>query len=197
MADDVPPVGVPPSVPSDEASAHVLDEAERHFLRDGYAGTRLAAVADGLGIRTASLYHHAPGGKRHLWERVVARALARHRDGLRAAAASAEGLREQLVAMARWQLSQPAVHVVAVVARDDGMAEALYNALMLPVADVLRAAQARGEARRDVAPDLFAGVFASSVDGLRAAERDGALPAPAGDLARAVVHLLVDGAGTR
>ena len=184
-------------LPSDDASAHVLDEAERHFLRDGYAGTRLAAVAAALGIRPASLYHHAPGGKRQLWDRVVARALARHRDGLRVAAAGAAGFREQLVAMALWQLSQPAVHVVAVAAQEPGMAEALYDALMQPVADALRDAQARGEARADLAPDLFAGVFASAVAGLRAAERDGALPAEAEDLALAVVDLLVAGAGTR
>ena len=182
--------------PSDDASAHVLDEAERHFLRDGYAGTRLAAIAHALGIRTASLYHHAPGGKRHLWERVVARALDRHRDGLRGAAASSAHLREQLVAMARWQLSQPAVHAVAVAAQEPGTAEALYDALMAPVAEAVREAQARGEARADVAPDLFAGVFASAVAGLRAAERDAALPETAAALAEAVVGLLMDGAGT-
>ena len=184
-------------VPSDDASAHVLDEAERHFLRDGYAGTRLAAVAGALGIRSASLYHHAPGGKRQLWDRVVGRALARHRDGLRAAAQTDTDLRAQLVAMALWQLSQPAVHVVAVAAREPGMAEALYDALMQPVADALRRAQARGEARPDRAPDLFAGVFASAVAGLHAAERDGVLPAPVHVLAEAVASLLVDGAGTR
>ena len=103
--------------PSDAASARVLDEAERMFLARGYAGARLRDLAAALGVQPASLYHHAPGGKRHLWDRVVGRALARHRDGLRSAAAEAgPGLRAQLAGMAVWFLSQPAVHVVSVTA---------------------------------------------------------------------------------
>ena len=208
--DEPPVVGrepslIPPSrplpAPSDSASAHVLDAAERVFLERGYAGTRLRDLADALGIKTASLYHHAPGGKRELWDRVVGRALNRHRDGLRAAAVAADpDLRAQLEAMAGWLLSQPPVNVAAVGAADAGaaseayeMAERMYDALMSPVAEVYRAAQERGDVRRDPHPDLFSGVFVTAVNGLAATARAGALPRPADALAVEIVSLLLDG----
>ncbi len=188
--------------PTDAASAHVLDAAERMFLAHGYAGARLRDLAADLGIQPASLYHHAPGGKRHLWERVVGRALARHREGLRAAAAGAgPDLRGQLVAMAVWLLSQPALNAVTLAASDPAepgaLSERLYDALMVPVGDALRDAQARGEARGDVSPDLFAGVFVSAVAGLGPADRAGSLPRPATDLARDIVALLLTGVEPR
>ena len=190
--------------PSDDASAHVLDAAERVFLERGYAGTRLRDLADALGIRPASLYHHAPGGKRELWDRVLTRALDRHRDGLRAAAdAAGADLRAQLEAMAGWLLAHPPVNVAAVAAGEAGSspgaeahetAERMYGALMVPVAEVYRAAQDRGEATGRFDPDLFSGVFVAAVNALAATGRAGSLPHPAEDLAAEVVGLLIDGA---
>ncbi|MEM1115146.1 MAG: TetR/AcrR family transcriptional regulator [Bacteroidota bacterium] len=192
--------------PSDAASAHVLDAAERVFLERGYAGTRMRDLADALGIRPASLYYHAPGGKAELWQRVVDRAFDRHEAGLRdAAEAAGPDLRAQLEAMAAWLLSQPPVNVVAVAASemtkaDEGeahaTAERMYAAMMVPVADALRAAATRGEVERDLAPDLIAGVFVAAVNGLAPAERAGSLPRPAADLGRDVVRLLLDGAAS-
>ncbi|WP_420454897.1 TetR/AcrR family transcriptional regulator [Rubrivirga sp.] len=185
------------------ASAHVLDAAERVFLERGYAGTRLRDIADVLGIRPASLYHHAPGGKRELWDRVVARAFDRHRDGLRTAAEQAgPTLRDELVSMASWLLAQPPVNVAALAASDIGAApkdeahetaERMYQSLMVPIADVYRAAQERGEALSVPHPDLFSGVFVAAVNGLAATERAGSLPRAANDLAAEVVSLLLDG----
>ena len=193
--------------PSDDASAHVLDAAERVFLERGYAGTRLRDLAGALGIKPASLYHHAPGGKRELWDRVLGRAMDRHRDGLRAAAhAAGPDLRAQLEAMAGWLLAQPPVNVAAVAAADTASApeteahetaERIYSALMVPVADVYRAAQERGEARAHPHPDLFSGVFVAAVNALAATGRAGSLPRPAPELAAEMVGLLLDGVRTR
>ena len=192
--------------PSDEASAHVLDAAERVFLERGYAGTRMRDLADALGIRAPSLYHHAPGGKAELWGRVVDRALARHEAGLRAAAADAPDLRGRLVAMAGWILSQPPVNVVAVAASEMGTAEVadahaigerIYGALMVPVAEVFRAAAGRGEIRDEPAPDLLAGLFVAGVNGLLPADRAGSLPAPAVALGEQIVDVILKGARGR
>lgn len=193
--------------PSDDASAHVLDAAERLFLERGFDGARLRDVAAALGIRSASLYYHAPGGKRELWERVLQRALDRHRAGLRQAAdASGADLRAQLVAMAGWLVSQPPVNVVAVAtsrmsATVDGeapsTAERLYESLMTPVADAFVAAQRRGDIAPAPSADLLAGVFVSAMNGLLPAAAAGALPRPAEDLAAEIVDILIDGVRPR
>ena len=181
------------------ATDRVLDAAERAFLERGYAGARLRGIADALGIQPASLYHHAPGGKAELWRRVVDRAFERHHSGMRAAL-DCDALREGLLAAAAWLLSQPPIRVTALASEPsapDGGAgaagERAYAALMVPVADAVRAAQARGEVR-DIAPDLFAGVFVASINGLGPAAEADSLPRPAGTLATEVVDLLLQGA---
>ena len=186
--------------PSDAASAHVLDAAERVFLERGYAGTRMRDLADALGIRAPSLYHHAPGGKAELWRRVVDRALDRHEAGLRGAAAQADGLRARLGAMSDWLLSQPPVNVVALAASSAGtddeagdVAERMYRALMVPVAEVFLEAAERGEARPDPAPDLLAGLFVTAINGMLPAARACSLPAPAAALGRQIIDVILDG----
>lgn len=173
------------------------------FLERGFAGTRLRDLAVALGMKAASLYYHAPGGKEELWRRVVTRALDRHRDGLRAAANEASAdLRAQLVAMADWLLSQPPVNVVTLATADlpsapeaeaHAVAEQMYEALMVPVAEAVRAAQDRGAVRNHPAPDLLAGVFVTSINGLLPVARAGSLPKPKEELAREIVDVLLDG----
>ncbi len=192
---------------SDDPSSRILDAAEAVFLERGYAGTRLRDLGAALGIQVPSLYHHAPGGKRELWDRVLTRAFDRHRDGLTAAAGAAgPDVRRQLVAMALWLLDQPRVNVAALAVADAGSSasaeahqtsERLYEAIMKPVAEVYREAQARGDAVSTLHPDLFSGVFVSAVNGLAAADRAGSLPRPRHELAEEVVALLLDGARPR
>ena len=182
----------------------LLDEAERIFLERGYGGTRLAEVANALGIKTASLYHHAPGGKKELWRLVVDRALGRHREGLRRAATQGSPrLREQLVAMTRYLIGQPPVNVVHLAATSgpqdvpDGVphiSERLYTTLMLPIRKAYQAAQDRGEVSGRFTVDMFAGVFLSAANGLVAAAHAGSLPGEAETLAEDMVDLLLVGA---
>ncbi len=191
------------NAPSDAASAHVLDEAERMFLKRGYAGTRLRDLASALGMKPASLYYHAPGGKAELWRRVMTRALDRHRGGLRAAASEAgPDLESQLIAMADWLLSQPPVNVVTLAASNlqaapeeeaHDTAERMYEGLMVPLAEAFRAAQERGEVRGHPHPDLLAGVFVTAINGLLPVARAGSLPKPKEELGREIVDVLLDG----
>lgn len=49
-----------------DTSERALVAAEKLLIRGGYANLSLDGVADALGIRTPSLYHHFPGGKEEL-----------------------------------------------------------------------------------------------------------------------------------
>ena len=179
----------------------VLDEAERVFLEKGFAGARLREIASALGMRPASLYHHAPGGKAELWERVLDRALERHRVALTDAAEAGGPLRETLGAMARWLLSQPAVNVASVAVGDvragapeaaRALSERLYGALMVPVAEAFRRAEASGEIG-GAAPDLLAGMFVAAIQDLVPAAHAGTLPRPPEALADAIIGVMLDG----
>ena len=192
--------------PSDEASAHVLDAAERLFLERGFAGVRVRDLADAIGIQAASLYYHAPGGKKELWDRVVQRALARHRRELASALDATRGdLEAQLRAAAAWLLSQPPVNVVAVATAQIGTApedeahavsEQVYESLMRPISTAFADAQAQGAIREGPAPDLLAGVFVAAINGLAPAGRAGSLPAPPQALAEEIVDVILNGLAT-
>lgn len=89
----------------------VLQTAEHLFSERGYAAVTLRDIADALGIKQASLYYHAPGGKEELFVQVTERGLERHRVGLENAINEAgDGLRARLYAAAGWLLSQPSIN---------------------------------------------------------------------------------------
>lgn len=93
------------------ARERVLHTAEHLFSERGYAAVTLRDIADALGIKQASLYYHAPGGKEELFVQVTERGLERHRVGLEDALGEAsDTLRDQLRAAARWLLSQPSIN---------------------------------------------------------------------------------------
>jgi len=138
-----------------EARERVLQAAERLFAERGYAAVTLRDIAAAVGIRHASLYHHAPGGKEELFIEVTERSLERHRHGLTSALAHAEpNIQAQLRAAANWLLSQPPMDLVRMnnsdmPAIDPAHAERLMyiagDALLEPIAAVLAQAQARDE----------------------------------------------------
>lgn len=199
-------IQIPLAESGTESREHVLDAAERLFLERGYAGTRLRDLADALGIKPASLYHHAPGGKKELWQRVMDRSFDRHHANLRTAAEQAgDDLRGQLVAMADWLLSQPPMNVVALAASDvltasqpdaHDVSERIYEGIMVPVRDAFQSARDRGEIG-DASADLLAGMFVASVNGLVPSEHAGSLPHSAQVLATAAIDVLLDGARPR
>ena len=58
--------GQVPQTRRKDTSERALAAAEKLLVRGGYANLSLDGVADALGIRTPSLYHHFPGGKEEL-----------------------------------------------------------------------------------------------------------------------------------
>ena len=144
-------------------------------MERGYAAVTMQDIASTLGIRQASLYYHAPGGKEELFIRVMERSLDRHREGLSGAIGGAPPeLGAQLSAAAGWLLSQPPLDLMRIArsdmdAIDKGEAMRLslklYQSLLAPMAAMFAQASERGECR-DLDPDLLAGSFLSVIDSI-------------------------------
>ena len=75
--------------------AKILDVAEALFARWGYAGVGLREVADGVGLRKSSLFHHFPT-KLDLYNEVMGRVLVRLDERISPAIRSHAGHAERL-----------------------------------------------------------------------------------------------------
>jgi len=189
-------VGVPAVEPS-PARERLLDVAERLFQERGLARVTMREIADAVGIRQASLYHHAPRGKAQLYREVFERMIARHRVGLETALRVAgPRLRPRLRAVADWYVGQAPMNFLRMMTSDmpalgDDEAAALagpaYAALMQPITEALRAAERAGEARA-VDPDLVAGSLLAILDAVAFAERR----AYGADDQRAMAYTMID-----
>lgn len=154
-----------------DARERVLDAAEKLFAERGYRAVTLKDIATAIGIRHASLYHHVPGGKEELFIEVTERNLARHREGIAAAIAeSPQHVRAQLKAVADWLIAQPPMDLIRMVNSDMPaidpqqawrLSEMASEAMIEPLHELLRQAQARGEIDHD---DL--GVIAGGLLGM-------------------------------
>jgi AcrR family transcriptional regulator len=164
-----------------DARERVLDAAEKLFAERGYRAVTLKDIAAEIGIRHASLYHHAPGGKQELFIEVTERNLARHRDGIAAAiAASPPDVRAQLKAVARWLIDQPPMDLIRMVNSDMPaidpeeawrLSRLASEAMIEPLHRLLKGAQARGEIDHD---DLgvIAGGLLGMIESLHAVPAD-------------------------
>ncbi len=164
-------------VDNSEARERVLDAAERLFAEKGYASVTLRDIAAAVGIRHASLYHHAPGGKEELFVEVAGRNFARHREGLGAAiAGAAPDVRARLRAAADWLLSQPPMDLVRMVYSDmpsidpahaARLSRVAYDSLLAPIEAVLIEAREEGEIDHRN-PGLIAGGLVGMIESLYA-----------------------------
>lgn len=160
-----------------EARERVLDAAERLFAQRGYASVTLRDIAAEVGIRHASLYHHAPGGKEELFVEVAGRNFARHHEGLGAAiGGAAPDVRARLRAAADWLLSQPPMDLVRMVYSDmpsidpahaARLSRTAYDSLLAPIEAVLSEAREGGEIDHRN-PGLIAGGLVGMIESLYA-----------------------------
>lgn len=184
-----------------ESRERVLSLAEALFSERGYDSVTLRDIASGVGIRQASLYHHAPGGKEQLYVEVTERGLRRHQAGLEAAIREAIGLRSQLRASARWLLSQPPMNLSRFVRSDlpaiarehaDRLLATSYTALFVPIERILREAARDGEiGSRN--PTLIAATFISLIEGLWDANYVNAIRHTREEMADELIDVLLDG----
>jgi len=155
--------------------------AEQLFMERGYTSVRLKDIAQGLDIKTASLYYHAPGGKEDLFTMVLERNLERHERGMKEAIESGGGdVEAELIAASSWILSQPPMHLMRMmqsdmpVLSDDTRAfveRRMFAAIFQPFMLIFARAAQRGE-MRDIRPDLLTGSWLSVLEGIRYAGAD-------------------------
>lgn len=185
-----------------DARERVLHAAEGLFMERGYASVTMQDIASTLGIRQASLYYHAPGGKEELFIEVMERGLLRHRDGLGGAIRAAPpDMRAALGAAASWLLSQPPLDLMRIVRSDmdaidpgeaDRLGGLLYASLLAPLAQLFREAHARGESR-SASADLLAGSFLSVIDSIWYAASSFPVAAPMEAMAGEMIDVFVRG----
>lgn len=190
---------------SSAARERVLAVAEGLFGERGYMGVTLGDVAEALGMRKPSLYHHVPGGKEQLYVEVMEDLLERYRAGMEAAIAHAgPGIGERLKAAARSILSQrPPVSLEGMVLRDmpaiseeqsRRLMDVAYRSLHGPLQATLAAARDRGEIHLQD-PPLVSGTILSLIGGAQVSAFAGGQNARGdeGDIADALVDILLDG----
>lgn len=162
-----------------KAKNRVLDTAQNLFNQHGYTSVSMRDIADGLGMKQASLYYHVPNGKEQLYVEVTTRCLEKHREGICAAIAQFNDLETQLQAVSRWFFSQPPLHLFNMMEYDMAelseehkveLAKLAFSSLFLPIIEAFEDAVARDEIRF-VDPEQFAGMFLTIVEGVSFANR--------------------------
>jgi AcrR family transcriptional regulator len=160
-----------------DSKDRVLIAADRLFMERGYKAVTLRDIATVLGIKHASLYYHAPGGKEQLYIEVTERNLNAHRAGLTASmAAAGADLRAELHAAAGWLLSQPPMDLMRMTLSDlheiapdqaQRLSKLVQESMLDPLSNVLSAAQTRGEIE-PVDSGTVAGGLLAMLEGLHA-----------------------------
>jgi TetR/AcrR family transcriptional regulator, cholesterol catabolism regulator len=185
----------------ESARSRVVTIAEHLFSDRGYKAVTLRDIADELGIRQASLYHHFPNGKEELFVEVTERAMERHAEGMRSAIAHApEDVELQLRAIARWMLSQPPVDMARMVRSDmveigeshrHRLMQTALRSLILPIEAVFDRGMDR-EGLRDVGHSrLLASSFLSIIEAIQVSVRFSSRPPE--NMADEMIGILMDG----
>ena len=182
------------------ARERLLVSAERLFSERGYTAVTLRDIADAVGIRQASLYHHFPEGKEQLFVAVTERGLTRIKDELECvtrevASLSLSGQLERIVGVL---LGQPPIDLARMVRSDmpaiaraqaERLTRLAFDSLVEPLGTVFRTGRERGEQR--VMDDLLlAGWLLSMIETVQLAERfsDRAPEEMAADMIDVLIH---------
>ncbi len=79
-----------------------MDAADHLLHEHGYLGVSMDAIADRIGIRKASLYHHFPGGKDQIMLEIANKHMELNKAGFQNAFDAGNTVRERLEAIARF-----------------------------------------------------------------------------------------------
>jgi AcrR family transcriptional regulator len=92
----------PPKYQTENTRARALDAADTLLHEHGYLGVSMDAIADQVGIRKASLYHHFPDGKDQIMLEIANKHMGLNKDGFQNAFDAGNTVRERLEAIARF-----------------------------------------------------------------------------------------------
>ncbi len=185
---------------SSAARERVLFVAERLFSERGYSSVTLRDIANELGIRQASLYHHVPGGKEQLFVEVTERGLERTRVELeRVIAAAGEDLGRQLRSAATLLLAQPPFDLARMIRSDmpaisevhaRRLTQIALRSLVMPIEVAFAAARDRG---MHVMPHqrLLAGSFLAIIETVQVSQRF--TPLSGQEMADMMIDVMIDG----
>lgn len=186
------------------ARERVLQIAERLFSQRGYTAVTLRDIANELHMKPASLYNHAPGGKKELFIAITERSLARHRAGIaEALAQAAPNIRAQFEAVGRWILSQPPTNLQRMehsdmpeIAKEEAerLSWLAYQSLLEPLLRTVVAAVERGEIAAERA-SMLPGTFFVGIEGLRGLEQRTGMTEE--QMMMGVIDIVLDGARPR
>lgn len=187
--------------PNNQTRTQLLDVAEALFSARGYTAVRLRDIASAMGMRHASLYYYAPGGKEQLYLEVMERTMRRHQAGIEHAIRSAgSDVRAQIYAVVDWLAAQPPLDLVRMSQADmpelapesaERLMQLAYDSLRLPIgAAISRAASAGQITVSD--PDLASVALVSLVQSIHAIPKAYA-PDNLARIGRQLADMLLDG----
>jgi TetR/AcrR family transcriptional regulator, fatty acid metabolism regulator protein len=192
------------AISADERRRQILDAAVRVFARAGYAGCRIADVAEEAGVAYGLVYHYF-ASKDALLEAISAETWQAVTDAVSRAREREVTGRGRLsyvthFLLTAWERQPDLVRVlireVSRAPRRDGLAADAGRAFAA-IEAVVAEAQATGEFRRDVQPALAAIVYFGAVDELLTRVVAGEAPGPVADAERALVAVVADGLSGR
>lgn len=195
----------------DNTREQILDSFADQLLESGYRGVSMKTIADTVGVRRPSLYHHFPDGKEQLYTAVALRMIESDSARVQQALSEPGGLRAKLTALALLHTDDPrkialdqriydATRYVSDETRTD-VSTRYVDGLLAPVNGMMASAVAAGELR-DLDPDFLTSTFFGMAQVVQGIPEDAAMPPdkrggprPATtDLAEGVVELFLSGA---
>jgi len=157
----------------------VLDAAEQLFASRGYVAVTLKDISNQLGMKQASLYYHAPGGKEDLFVEVMLRHLERRRKTLeQIISIEPQTLKDCLTWVGNWLLSQPPLNAIRMIQSDlpelapekaIHLKREMYRCIYCPVEEIFTRYQhqLRGDA------GFMGGMFLTTIEALHTFKRYG------------------------
>jgi AcrR family transcriptional regulator len=186
----------PKKTASQDTRTLAIDAADALLHQHGYLGVSMDAIAEAIGVRKASLYHHFPAGKDEIILEIADRSTTEGALSFMQALESSNGIRAQLTSLAReiigkrqqdFAVLRDAMRFMAN-EHQTHIYQQFYNGQFKPLHRAIKQAVTQGELRKhDTERSTWAFLSLLSELRLREGETNG------GKLAEFIVALMLSG----